>query len=393
MRVVKSLIYFVVFFLSVNICFCQDMAILTGKSIGLKENDRVRLISNYGYTDSTFINNSSFKFRIPVTKASFYTLAFPDEHRVMNFFVFIKEHSKINIELDSTLSHPELTGDQLAMDQNDFWKGAKSVSKKDRIIEKEIGQTKDSLKTIELNTELEKEKIKIANYAINWVEEHRSCPFSTMVIYWNIAKINPVKEDTLAEKCFDDLLPVAKENNIGSDFLENLFSKYSDKYNNNLFIKEIDRNSIIYLNDKNYSKVPLGSIAPDFSIKDTLGRVANLSDFKNKYVLIDFWASWCGPCRRNNPTLKDIYNQYKAKGLRVLSVSVDKDPKNWKKAIREDKMNWTQGSDLIGPKSLPAVRYGVTAYPTYILLDPTGKIILKSEGDIDFVSEKMKKIL
>jgi peroxiredoxin len=227
-----------------------------------------------------------------------------------------------------------------------------------------------------------------------WVKQHRSSPFSVAIVRFFIAQnYKPKKEDTLGERCFDYLLPEAKENNHETEILENLFSIYNDKYTNNLFIKESNSNNYIYLNDKNYSKIPLGSTAPDFDLKDTLGKAISLNNFKDVYLLIDFWGSWCVPCRRNNPSLKELYDQYRKKGLRVISISTEKDAEKWKNAIREDKMNWAQGSDHLGLNSIVALQYGITAFPTYILLDPNRKIILKSSGEIEFIRKKINEIL
>ena len=397
MKFIKPFIYIVVFFLSANICYCQDMAIITGKSIGLKENDKIIIYSSPGsYLDSAFVKNSVFKFEIPIKTAALFFLRSPTEAKLFKAPVFIKPNSKINMKVDKTLSDPEFSGDKLALDQNNFWQGINPISARIEITQKKIADTKDSLTLIKLNTELNKEVQKINDYAKTWVKQHRSSPFGPSVILLFIHNTNPSainSEDAIAEKYFEYLLPEAKENNEGANTLEKLFSTYNGKYTNNLSLDEINSGEARYLDDKKYSKIPLGSIAPDFTVKDTSGRLINLSDFKNQYLLIDFWASWCGPCRRNDPSLKKLYNQYKANGLHVLSVSTDEDAEKWRKAIREDKMNWTQGSDLIGANSVPAMQYGVKAIPVYILLDPTGEIILKSEGDIDFVEEKIKGIL
>jgi thiol-disulfide isomerase/thioredoxin len=360
--------------------------------VAFKENAKVKIISDNGYLDSGFIKNHSFKFEIPTTKGALYSIFFP-KMKVINYLFFIKESSEIHIELDSTYSNLEISGDQLALDQNDFWKQSTSISRKYRMIEKEIGQTNDSLKISNLKEALKREENKINAFPKNWVMQHRSSPFSVAVVRLFIAQNdNPKKQDTLGERYFDYLLPEAKENNYETERLQNLFSTFTDKYADNLFIKDIDSNNYIYLNDKKYSKIPLGSIAPDFIVTDTSGMIIKLSDFKNEYLLIDFWASWCGPCRANNPSLKKIYQKYRDKGLRILSISIDKDSDDWKNAIRKDGMNWIQAADLSGPKSKIATQYGAEAIPLYILLDHNKRIILKSTGNIDFTCRKISTI-
>lgn len=123
----------------------------------------------------------------------------------------------------------------------------------------------------------------------------------------------------------------------------------------------------------------IGKIAPDFSQPDTLGHAVKLSSFKGQYVLVDFWASWCGPCRAENPNLVKTFNKYKDKGFTVLGVSLDQPGKKdaWLAAIHKDNLTWTQVSDLKFWDNEVAVLYGVSAIPTNLLLDKEGKIIAK----------------
>jgi thiol-disulfide isomerase/thioredoxin len=123
----------------------------------------------------------------------------------------------------------------------------------------------------------------------------------------------------------------------------------------------------------------VGKIAPDFAQPDTLGQMVKLSDFRGKYVLLDFWASWCGPCRAENPNVVKVFNAYKDKGFTVLGVSLDQPGKRdaWLSAVRHDGLAWTQVSDLKFWGNAVAVLYGVSAIPANLLLDPQGKIIAK----------------
>lgn len=121
----------------------------------------------------------------------------------------------------------------------------------------------------------------------------------------------------------------------------------------------------------------VGSLAPDFTLNDPDGKPVTLSTFRGQYVLLIFWASWCGPCRKETPNVVRMYHQYKDKNFHILSVSLDRPEgrQAWLEAIRKDGMMWTQVSDLKSWENAAAKIFGVVAIPQNYLLDPTGKII------------------
>lgn len=151
--------------------------------------------------------------------------------------------------------------------------------------------------------------------------------------------------------------------------LEQIYIAFQKAHPNNslttLFKEKIER----------FKQIQPSSTAPDVELTDANGNVRKLSSLKGKVVLLEFWASWCGPCRRENPHLKKLYEKYSSKGFEIFGVSLDKREKSWKKAIEKDELPWINVSDLEGYKGLAPFQYSVSSIPTNFLLDKEGKII------------------
>lgn len=137
------------------------------------------------------------------------------------------------------------------------------------------------------------------------------------------------------------------------------------------------KNILTRLND--FESVKIGKIAPDFSAKNTEGKMVSLKQSLGKVTLIDFWASWCAPCRQENPNVVALYNEFHAKGLNIIGVSLDRENEanKWKEAILKDNLTWTQVSNLKFWEDPVAIKYGIKSIPATFLLDASGKIIAK----------------
>lgn len=138
-------------------------------------------------------------------------------------------------------------------------------------------------------------------------------------------------------------------------------------------------------------RTSIGSEIMEFSQPDVSGKPISMSSFRGKFVLLDFWSSWCAPCRAENPNVLKAYNEFKDKGFTVFAVSVDNDRENWLKAVKEDQLPWTQASDL-KQKNEAAELFGIDGIPASFLIDPNGKIVAVNLRGDDLV-KKLKELI
>ncbi len=159
--------------------------------------------------------------------------------------------------------------------------------------------------------------------------------------------------------------------NIAADTLATIMNNFTKPVQKTVYYQHLNT---LYQTIKN---VAISQSAPLFSIPNMQGKKVFLSEFRGKYVLLDFWASWCAPCRAENPKLVEVYNRFDDEKFTIIGISVDKSKKNWLQAIENDKLPWTQVSNLKGWDVVSGI-YGVKAVPQNFLLDRNGIIIDKN---------------
>ena len=178
-------------------------------------------------------------------------------------------------------------------------------------------------------------------------------------------KYNESPVSTLFLLQFANMFPVIK------DGLPSIYASFSGDAKKGPFADILDKT----VSSAELGKI--GTVLPEFKQNDATGKSVSLSSFRGKYVLIDFWASWCGPCRRENPNVIKTYARFKDKGFEIYGVSLDQDKSAWLKAIEADKLVWKHVSDLQYWNSVAAQAYQVSAIPMTFLLDKEGKVIAK----------------
>ena len=190
-------------------------------------------------------------------------------------------------------------------------------------------------------------------------------------------------DNSLAVIITSDYLDI--DNNIS--FWDSTLTKYRDNFSYNSYFKSFEKKV------NKIKSVSIGSVAPEVILSDTTGKDIALSSLRGKYVLLDFWAGWCGPCRMENPNILKNYLKYKDKGFEIYQVSLDRSRSDWVNAIKKDNLIWYNVSDLKYFQSEAATIYNIDRIPKGFLLDPNGVIIAKdTELRGNRLGEKLNEI-
>ena len=310
--------------------------------------------------DTAPINDGQFKFTGNVSSPYFATLTM--KRKQDDFFSFYIEPTAMEISgRGDSLKLLTVKGssinddDKLLKDRMKYitkWQEANSKLYEKAYKEKNR-EIMDSLDEVDFDVLAEKRKV-----VSSFVKENPSSLRGAMAITENYGYYAEAED---IAPLYDTLSPGIKNSEKGKD-IKNLLNTYRS--------------------------VEVGRIAPDITQSTPEGKQLSLSSLRGQYVLIDFWASWCGPCRRENPNVVSIYKKYKNDGFTILGVSYDSDKSKWQKAISDDNLEWNQVSDLQAWQNSTSDQYGIKAIPSNVLIDKDGKIIAKN-----IFGKKLKKEL
>lgn len=323
----------------------NDNATITGDITGLK--DSVVYLStpvaDSAKTDTIRIKDGKFTWTGKVTEPVKAYLMFPD--RYVDFFL---ENADIHISGHAdSLSNLKVTGSASQDEFVAYETSLKSITDQEGALYQKYDEVKDNdTAKAALEAKLDELRKQRRGKTMNYITSHPKSPVSLAKLA-DMAVMGDYKElDSLYQK----LDPAAQQTATGQRLAARL--------------------AIL-------QKSAIGQPMIDFTQADVNGKPVKLSDFKGKYVLLDFWASWCGPCRGENPNVLKAYNAYKDKNFTVVGVSLDESAEKWNQAIKEDGMPWMQLSDLKGFRNEVASQYGIQAIPSSFLLNPEGIIIAK----------------
>ncbi len=306
-----------------------------------------------GWSDTITLNpDSTFSKRVPVKEPGYYRISFYNT-QVVNLILY-KSNVEVHVDGRNANGFSEVKGspeidfiikaNQMMNDIQQSPEFAKLNS--DFEAARQVG---DQAKMQTLQAEYFEIMNTKQKEVATWVKQQ---PASLGVI--NFLSGNSLDKDSF----FDVYASVA----------DKLKKEWSNYHHAKVFIDMVEKQKA----------TSIGQVAPDINLPNPEGKIIPLSSLRGKYVLVDFWAKWCGPCRQENPNVVRVYNKYKDKGFTVYGVSLDRSKEDWVKAIKDDGLTWTHVSDLKYWQSEAAQQYNITGIPFSLLLDPKGVIIAKN---------------
>ena len=364
MKSIFFLLFLSPFFIFAQTKKSSDAFVITGKIKALPSGTDVTLFGFNG-TDTiakTKVQNGAFSLTGKLDNTDARLLTFSGLQQRLVVFM---GNDDVMIKSDSAnFSDVTITGSPSNYEYEEFLYHIKPLNDYVNLYRTQLqsapsGASRDSM-MIALNTTYNIYQESIDRF----ISRKKTSPVASLILAYSY-DTDPNKDVILLEKRY---------NTLGGEALESQFAKNITQ---------------VIQNDKIGA---IGSKAIEFSQTDTSGKTVSLSQFKGKYVLLDFWASWCRPCRIENPNVVAAYNEFKSKNFTILSVSLDEGKDSWLRAIKADKLNWTHTSDLKYWSNSVAVQYHVQSIPQNFLIDPNGVIIAKNLRGEQLV-EKLKELL
>lgn len=319
------------------------------------------VINNKEVFDSAEVKNEKFVLSGAAPGPYFYFISFEKMKGLIPLFV---ENAAMTISTDTNLKDTRIIGSQTQILYNEFSNIYDYIHKKAGIPNRkfqQFNQTKDSSLYYDAKKEWDEIGVEADSLYVDFVKRHPASPVSAFVI---IDRFINYTNPPMIEKSYALLQPGA---------LNSLYGKRVTEYR------------------KTQQLTAIGA-KPAFTLADTTGKKVSLKDFKGQYVLVDFWASWCVPCRRENPNIVKAYAKYHNKGFEVVAISLDDKQAPWVKAIDTDSLPWKHLSDLKGWKSELALKYGINSIPSNFLVNKEGAIIAKDLRGKD-LEAKLEELL
>ncbi|TDH27854.1 AhpC/TSA family protein [Segetibacter sp. 3557_3] len=329
----------------------QEGLILNGRVEGLPDSTMV-LLSHPSNPNNMFAvgyaKKGAFTLKGQTPYPDLYLLSFTGIQKQVDLFL---ENKSITLTGNiNDLENVKVSGSDVHTDYELYETRFNPIKNRLNEIANNIRVTGDAVKRDSLVAAFETERKILVTQVDAFVQEKPASPVTTFILLIT----SQVAGDGLA--------------------LESRYNKLTAAARNTLYATQIE--SAIYEAKHPKPGAP-GTMAVEFSQADTANKPVSLSSFKGKYVLVDFWASWCKPCRIENPAVVNAFNSFKDKNFTILSVSLDQSRENWLRAIKDDNLAWTHVSDLKYWQNEVAQLYGVSSIPTNMLIDPSGKIIAR----------------